>query len=259
MAAIDPELAAALARVAPGTELRDGLERIMRGRTGALIVLGHDKGIDALISGGFPLDIDFTATRLRELCKMDGAVIIDSATARSCAPAPSWSRTRRSPRGRPGHGTAPPTGSPGRPATRSSASASRCTSSPSTSRAGATSSRSLQRSCPGPTRPWPRWSATSSASTRSPAACPPWRSRTSSRCARCARPCSAWRWCATSPTRSAPTCSSWAPRAGWSRCSWPSSWPAWRPTGSWSCATTCHARSPAARTGPSPTRWRRWT
>ena len=82
MAAIDPELAAALARVAPGTELRDGLERIMRGRTGALIVLGHDNGIDALISGGFPLDIDFTATRLRELCKMDGAVIIDSATSR---------------------------------------------------------------------------------------------------------------------------------------------------------------------------------
>ena len=82
MAAIDPELAAALARVAPGTELRDGLERIMRGRTGALIVLGHDKGIDALISGGFPLDIDFTSTRLRELCKMDGAVIIDSATSK---------------------------------------------------------------------------------------------------------------------------------------------------------------------------------
>ncbi|RPI13960.1 MAG: hypothetical protein EHM65_04895 [Acidobacteriales bacterium] len=75
-------MAAALARVAPGTELRDGLERIMRGRTGALIVLGHDKGIDALISGGFPLDIDFTSTRLRELCKMDGAVIIDSATSR---------------------------------------------------------------------------------------------------------------------------------------------------------------------------------
>jgi diadenylate cyclase len=82
MAAIDPELAAALARVAPGTELRDGLERIMRGRTGALIVLGHDRSVDAIATGGFPLEIDFTATRLRELCKMDGAVIIDSATSR---------------------------------------------------------------------------------------------------------------------------------------------------------------------------------
>lgn len=83
MAAFDPELAAALARVAPGTELRDGLERILRGRTGALIVLAQDgAAVDSIASGGFPLDIDFTATRLRELSKMDGAVVIDSSTAR---------------------------------------------------------------------------------------------------------------------------------------------------------------------------------
>jgi diadenylate cyclase len=82
MAAIDPELAVALARVSPGTELRDGLERILRGRTGALIVLGHDRGVDAISTGGFPLDIDFTATRLRELSKMDGAIVIDSNTSR---------------------------------------------------------------------------------------------------------------------------------------------------------------------------------
>jgi len=82
MAGVDAELAAALVRVAPGTELRDGLERILRGRTGALIVLALDDGIDAISSGGFPLDIDFTATRLRELSKMDGAIVIDSATSR---------------------------------------------------------------------------------------------------------------------------------------------------------------------------------
>jgi diadenylate cyclase len=82
MAAIDPELAVALARVSPGTELRDGLERILRGRTGALIVLGHDRGVEAISTGGFPLDIDFTATRLRELSKMDGAIVIDSNTSR---------------------------------------------------------------------------------------------------------------------------------------------------------------------------------
>ncbi|MCU0302054.1 MAG: DNA integrity scanning diadenylate cyclase DisA [Candidatus Nanopelagicales bacterium] len=82
MAAVDPELAVALARVAPGTELRDGLERILRGRTGALIVLGHDRTVEGICTGGFPLDIDFTATRLRELAKMDGAVIIDSTSSR---------------------------------------------------------------------------------------------------------------------------------------------------------------------------------
>ena len=54
-----------LAMVAPGTALRDGLERILRGRTGALIVLGLDRSVEGVARGGFDLDIDFTATRLR--------------------------------------------------------------------------------------------------------------------------------------------------------------------------------------------------
>jgi len=74
----DGPLRATLALVAPGTALRDGLERILRGRTGALIVLGHDKNVEALCTGGFPLDVEFSSTRLRELCKMDGAVVLSS-------------------------------------------------------------------------------------------------------------------------------------------------------------------------------------
>ncbi len=66
-----------LAAVAPGTELRDGLERILRGRTGALIVLGHDRVVERISTGGFPLDVSFSATRLRELAKMDGAIILE--------------------------------------------------------------------------------------------------------------------------------------------------------------------------------------
>lgn len=66
-----------LAAVAPGTELRDGLERVLRGRTGALIVLGLDRTVEAMCSGGFVLDVGFSATRLRELSKMDGAVVLD--------------------------------------------------------------------------------------------------------------------------------------------------------------------------------------
>ncbi len=67
-----------LALMAPGTALRDGLERILRGRTGALIVLGHDRMVESLCTGGFSLDVEFSATRLRELCKMDGAVVLSS-------------------------------------------------------------------------------------------------------------------------------------------------------------------------------------
>lgn len=71
-------LRATLALVAPGTALRDGLERILRGRTGALIVLGYDKTVEVLCTGGFSLDVEFSSTRLRELCKMDGAVVLSS-------------------------------------------------------------------------------------------------------------------------------------------------------------------------------------
>jgi diadenylate cyclase len=70
-------LRAILAAVAPGTALREGLERILRGHTGALIVLGHDKTVEAMCTGGFALDVEFSATRLRELAKMDGAIVLD--------------------------------------------------------------------------------------------------------------------------------------------------------------------------------------
>jgi diadenylate cyclase len=67
-----------LAMVAPGTALRDGLERILRGRTGGLIVLGWDRTVEQVANGGFVLNMDFSATRLRELSKMDGAIVLDA-------------------------------------------------------------------------------------------------------------------------------------------------------------------------------------
>lgn len=66
-----------LAQIAPGTELREGLDRILRGRTGALIVLGSDKTVSSLCSGGFEINTGFSATRVRELAKMDGAIVCD--------------------------------------------------------------------------------------------------------------------------------------------------------------------------------------
>lgn len=66
-----------LARMAPGTPLREGFERILRGRTGALVVLGRNKVIDAISTGGFALDVPFSPTALRELAKMDGAIVLD--------------------------------------------------------------------------------------------------------------------------------------------------------------------------------------
>lgn len=73
---------AALAMVAPGTALRDGLDRIVRGDTGALIVVGSDAVVQRICSGGFELDAEFSATRLRELAKMDGAIVLDADARR---------------------------------------------------------------------------------------------------------------------------------------------------------------------------------
>jgi diadenylate cyclase len=78
----DERRRAALAIVAPGTPLRDGLERIVRGSTGALIVLGFDAVVEDICSGGFELSASFSATRLRELAKMDGAIVLDQAGTR---------------------------------------------------------------------------------------------------------------------------------------------------------------------------------
>lgn len=71
-----------LTQVAPGTPLREGLERILRGRTGALIILGYNKIVEEICDGGFSLDVDFSPTKLRELCKMDGAVVLSEDASR---------------------------------------------------------------------------------------------------------------------------------------------------------------------------------
>src|SRR5690554_1839072 len=113
-----PTMRETLARLAPGTPLRDGLERILRGRTGALIVLGYDDSVEAICDGGFPLDVRYAPTRLRELSKMDGAIVLSSDGSGSCAPMCSWCPTRRSPPTSPAPGTGRPSGRRSRPAIR---------------------------------------------------------------------------------------------------------------------------------------------
>ncbi len=40
--------------------------------------MGHDENVEAICDGGFSLDVRYAATRLRELCKMDGAVVLST-------------------------------------------------------------------------------------------------------------------------------------------------------------------------------------
>jgi diadenylate cyclase len=79
MAQRDPSLDV-LRALAPGTSLRNAIELILRQETGALLVLGYGRDIEAICTGGFHLDgADFTPARLAELAKMDGAVVTDEA------------------------------------------------------------------------------------------------------------------------------------------------------------------------------------
>ncbi len=66
----------ALAAVAPGRPLREGLDRILQAKMGALIVVGDDSAVLSICSGGFLVDAEFSPPRLSELAKMDGAIIL---------------------------------------------------------------------------------------------------------------------------------------------------------------------------------------
>lgn len=67
-----------LARVAPGSAFRDGLDRILQSGRGALIVVGDGSDVLNICSGGFLMEASFSPQRLSELAKMDGAIILSS-------------------------------------------------------------------------------------------------------------------------------------------------------------------------------------
>jgi diadenylate cyclase len=73
---------ASLRLVAPGSPLRDGIERIIQAHMGALIVVGAGPDVLSVCSGGFLLDAEFTPQRLSELAKMDGAIILTADCGR---------------------------------------------------------------------------------------------------------------------------------------------------------------------------------
>lgn len=62
--------------VAPGTKFREGLENVLRAKTGALIVVGHSHSVMDIVDGGFSINCEFTPAHLYELAKMDGAIIL---------------------------------------------------------------------------------------------------------------------------------------------------------------------------------------
>lgn len=73
----EEKLIDALKVVAPGTKLRQGLEDILRAKTGALIVVGDSPNVMEIVEGGFQINSPFSPSYLYELAKMDGAIILN--------------------------------------------------------------------------------------------------------------------------------------------------------------------------------------
>ena len=63
--------------IAPGTEIREGLDNILRARTGALMLITDNKDvINDVVDGGFNINEEYTSSKLYELAKMDGAIVL---------------------------------------------------------------------------------------------------------------------------------------------------------------------------------------
>jgi diadenylate cyclase len=72
----ETEMLNVLKMVSPGTSFREGLDNILRAKTGALIVIGDSDEILGLVDGGFSIHSDYSPSYIYELAKMDGAIII---------------------------------------------------------------------------------------------------------------------------------------------------------------------------------------
>ncbi|WP_320047107.1 DNA integrity scanning diadenylate cyclase DisA [uncultured Ilyobacter sp.] len=71
-----------LSSVTPGTLLREGLDNILDAGTGALLVIGIDENIEAMLDGGFFINCEYNSQRIYELAKMDGAIVLDDMAER---------------------------------------------------------------------------------------------------------------------------------------------------------------------------------
>jgi diadenylate cyclase len=79
---LDRNVFTAIARIAPGTDLRQGIDDIIRSHQGALIVIGEPSELAFMLSGGIRLDQPFTPQFLYELAKMDGAIIVNASISK---------------------------------------------------------------------------------------------------------------------------------------------------------------------------------
>jgi len=73
----DDKITEILKKIAPGTPIRNGLENILKARTGALLLFtDNEEIIKQIVDGGFYINEEYTSSKLYELAKMDGAIVL---------------------------------------------------------------------------------------------------------------------------------------------------------------------------------------
>ena len=73
----EDNITAILKLIAPGTPIRDGLENILRAKTGALLLITDNTNVlKEVVDGGFIINEEYTSSKLYELAKMDGAIVL---------------------------------------------------------------------------------------------------------------------------------------------------------------------------------------
>ena len=66
----------ALKMISPGTALRQGLNNVLKAKTGGLIVISNGDEIKKVVDGGFNINANYSPAYIYELAKMDGAIVL---------------------------------------------------------------------------------------------------------------------------------------------------------------------------------------
>lgn len=67
-----------LKMISPGTDLRLGIDHVLKAKTGGLIVIADSDEVMNIVDGGFAINADYSPAYLYELAKMDGAIVLSS-------------------------------------------------------------------------------------------------------------------------------------------------------------------------------------
>lgn len=71
-----------LKMISPGTPLRQGLENVLKAKTGGLIVIATNEDAMKIVDGGFNINAEYSPSYLYELAKMDGAIVLSADSRR---------------------------------------------------------------------------------------------------------------------------------------------------------------------------------